>query len=153
MASRPIFSASYRVYWSETDAACWMHFSNYFRICERTEEEFLAGLGFTQSSRPGKRLIMPRVSARCDYKSPLGPGDFYRVDITGIIIGRSSLTYEYEIYNETTNRLAAKCTIVTVAYDESLGRSVELPRELKEKLLAVGARLREEADDIAKRSG
>ncbi|ADL18717.1 hypothetical protein ASAC_0310 [Acidilobus saccharovorans 345-15] len=153
MASRPIFSASYRVYWSETDAACWMHFSNYFRVCERTEEEFLARLGFTQDSHPGKRLIMPRVSAKCDYKSPLGPGDSYRVDITGIIIGRSSLTYEYEIYNETTNRLAAKCTIVTVAYDENLRGSVELPRELKEKLLAAGARLRDEVNDSIKATG
>ncbi len=41
----PLFSIRYRVWWSETDAALMMHFSNFFRVCERTEEEFLASLG------------------------------------------------------------------------------------------------------------
>ncbi|AMD30413.1 thioesterase family protein [Acidilobus sp. 7A] len=144
MAPGRIFSATYRVYWSETDAACMMHFSNYFRVCERTEEEFLTRLGFSQRAEPGKRIIMPRVSASCDYKSPLGPGHSYRVDIVDIVIGRSSITYVYEIFNETTQRLSAACTIVAVAYDEASGRSVEVPVELKEKLLAAGARLRDE---------
>lgn len=143
----PLFSAKYRVWWSETDAALMMHFSNFFRACERTEEEFLSSLGVTQVGRPGSRLLMPRVRAECDYESPLRPGDVYRVDLVDLVLGRSSLQYTYEIYNETAGRLSARCRIVTVVYDEATGRAREIPRELRERLLSAGARQRDDVDD------
>ncbi len=149
MADRPLFTARYRVYWSETDAALMMHFSNFFRVCERTEEEFLASLGLSQVGEPGKRIIMPRVRAECNYKSPLRPGDLYRVDIVDIVIGRSSLTYSYRIYNETRGAISAECNIVAVTYDESKGSSVAVPAYLKEKLLSMGARLRSDVAESA----
>jgi len=109
----PLYSKRYRVYWSETDAALMMHFSNFFRVCERTEEEFLASLGVTQRGPPGSRILMPRVHAECDYESPLRPGAIYRVDITDVVIGRSSLQYLYEFYDESSGKLSARCKIVT----------------------------------------
>ncbi|MFP3285939.1 MAG: thioesterase family protein [Acidilobus sp.] len=139
----PLYSKRYRVYWSETDAALMMHFSNFFRVCERTEEEFLASLGVTQRGLPGSRILMPRVHAECDYENPLRPGAVYRVDITDVVIGRSSLQYLYEFYDES-NKLSARCKIVAVFYDEAEGKAKEIPKELREKLLAAGARLRED---------
>jgi len=140
----PLYSKRYRVYWSETDAALMMHFSNFFRVCERTEEEFLASLGVTQRGLPGSRILMPRVHAECDYESPLRPGAVYRVDITDVVIGRSSLQYLYEFYDESSDKLSARCKIVTVFYDEAEGKAKEIPKELREKLLAAGAKLRED---------
>ncbi|ESQ21333.1 MAG: putative thioesterase [uncultured Acidilobus sp. CIS] len=140
----PLYSKRYRVYWSETDAALMMHFSNFFRVCERTEEEFLASLGVTQRGLPGSRILMPRVHAECDYENPLRPGAVYRVDITDVVIGRSSLQYLYEFYDESSNKLSARCKIVAVFYDEAEGKAKEIPKELREKLLAAGARLRED---------
>ncbi len=140
----PLFSMRYRVWWSETDAALMMHFSNFFRVCERAEEEFLASLGVVQVGQPGSRLLMPRVRAECDYESPLRPGDTYRVDLVDLVLGRSSLQYSYEIFNETSRRLSARCRIVAALYDELTGRAREIPRELRERLLAAGARQRAE---------
>jgi len=140
----PLYSKRYRVYWSETDAALMMHFSNFFRVCERTEEEFLASLGVTQRGLPGSRILMPRVHAECDYENPLRPGVVYRVDIIDVVIGRSSLQYLYEFYDESSNKLSARCKIVAVFYDEAEGKAKEIPKELREKLLAAGARLRED---------
>jgi len=140
----PLYSKRYRVYWSETDAALMMHFSNFFRVCERTEEEFLASLGVTQRGLPGSRILMPRVHAECDYENPLRPGAVYRVDITDVVIGRSSLQYLYEFYDESSNKLSARCKIVAVFYDEAEGKAKEIPKELREKLLTAGARLRED---------
>ncbi len=137
-----IYSKTYRVYWSETDAALMMHFSNFFRVCERTEEEFLSALGLNQSGQPGRRLLMPRVHAECDYERPLRPGDLYRVDIVDVIIGRSSITWRYEIYDEAQGYSSARCTIVSVVYDESSDRAVEVPQEIRERLIKAGARLR-----------
>mgnify|MGYP001772635101 CR=1 FL=1 len=141
----PIFSLRYRVWWSETDAAIMMHFSNFFRVCERTEEEFLSHLGVAQVGQPGSRLLMPRVRAECDYESPLRPGDMYRVDIVDIVLGRTSIQYSYEVYNETRGRLSARCRIVTVIYDEATDRPKEIPAELRNKLLASGARQRDDS--------
>nr|QBO56721.1 thioesterase ITB [uncultured archaeon]UMA73083.1 thioesterase ITB [uncultured archaeon] len=142
--SMALYSKSYRVYWSETDAALMMHFSNFFRVCERTEEEFLRSLGFEQHGT-GSQAIGSSCQgfAECDYRSPLRPGDMYRVDIVDIVMGSSSLRWHYEIYNETRGELSATCEIVTVAYDESLGKSVPIPDEIREKLMKAGARPRE----------
>ena len=145
-----IYSRTYRVYWSETDAALMMHFSNFFRVCERTEEEFLASLGITQRGSPGSRLLMPRVHAECDYKRPLRPGDDYRVDIVDVVLGKSSITYVYEIYNLTSGQLAATCKIVTVSYDERGDRAVEIPKEVREALMRAGARERNSANASAR---
>lgn len=137
---KPIFSAKYRVYWSETDAAIMMHFSNFFRVCERTEEELFASLNISQKGDVGKRLLMPRVHAECDYKNSLRPGDVYTVNITEIVLGKSSLRYTYEIYNETTNQLSAICKIVSVIYDEINNKSKEIPEEIRKKLIEIGAK-------------
>ncbi|MGC8567228.1 MAG: acyl-CoA thioesterase [Caldisphaera sp.] len=137
---RPIFSAKYRVYWSETDAALMMHFSNFFRVCERAEEDFYASLNISQKGEVGKRLIMPRVHAECDYKNSLRPGDLYSVNIKEIQLGKSSIRYTYEIYNESSNELSAVCKIVTVVYDEINNKSMEIPQELRKKLIEKGAK-------------
>jgi len=135
----PIFSAKYRVYWSETDAAIMMHFSNFFRVCERAEEDFLASLNISQRGEVGKRLLMPRVHAECDYKNSLRPGDLYSVNIVEIVLGKSSIRYTYEIYNETSKQISAICKIVAVVYDEINNKAMEIPNEIRKKLIEIGA--------------
>ncbi len=124
-----VYKARYKVYWSETDAAGIMHFSNHFRVCERVEEDFVRSLGFEYTA--GSRITFPRVHAECDYKAPLRAGDEYTVTITGVELGRSSITYKFSIYNESLGREAARCVIVAVAYDNIERRPVELPGEFR----------------------
>jgi acyl-CoA thioester hydrolase len=142
-----IYSGRYRVWWSETDAAGLVHFSNFLRYCERAEEEFLLGLGFRQrfvvSGVPA--VVFPRVRAGCEYLSPLRPGDEFRVDIVDVVVGNKSIRYRFEITNETTGRLSARCEIVAVAYSTERGESIPVPEELRRRLLEAGARSREQA--------
>lgn len=138
-----IYSYRARVYWSDADPARIAHFTSIMRLCERAEEEFIVGeLGFRPSDVQG--VIFPRVRAECDFSSPLFVYDVARVDITGIVIGRSSIRYEYTVYNESRDRLAARCSITVVAYDASRGSSVEVPEALRRALMEAGARLRGE---------
>jgi acyl-CoA thioester hydrolase len=60
------FKSKYRVSWVDTDALGVMHFSNYFRICEKAEEEFtnLLGVSFDHS----ENIYFPTVKATCEYK-------------------------------------------------------------------------------------
>jgi len=143
-----VFSARYRVRWSETDAAGFVHFSNFLRYCERAEEDFLLSLGFRYRFIRGTSIPLvafPRVRAGCEYRAPLRPGDVFRVDIVDVVVGNKSIAYRFEIMNETLGRLSAVCEIVAVAYSLERGESVPVPSELREKLLAAGARLRGEA--------
>ena len=143
----PLYSKRYRVYWSETDAARIVHFSNYFRYCEKTEEEFLYELAGGQYNYPMREgdseILMPRVHAECDYEFPLFPGDTYRVDIVDVVIGNKSITYSYEVYNESKGGVrAAKCSIVVVALDVKTMKGVPIPTRIREMLLNAGARVK-----------
>ncbi len=139
---RPVFSARYRVRWHETDAAGLVHFSNFFRYCERAEEDFLLSLGFRYSFAGGgnvPRVAFPRVVAECSYTAPLRPGDVFRVDIVSVTVGNKSIEYRFEITNETLDRPSASCRIVAVAFDVVEGRSIPVPGELRRRLLEAGA--------------
>jgi len=128
----PIFSLEGRVYWSETDAAQIAHFTSFLRWCEKTEEEFIVsrlGEGWIRGG-----VIFPRVHAECDYYYPVAPHERYRVDIVGVRVGRKSIEWEYEIHNLDAGRLAAKCRIVTVAFDPARGESVPVPDRLRRLL-------------------
>ena len=142
MAGRPMFSARYRVRWHETDAAGLVHFSNFFRYCERAEEDFLLRLGFRYRFAGGggvPRIAFPRVVAECSYTAPLRPGDVFRVDIVSATVGNKSIEYVFKIVNETTGRESASCRIVAVAFDVVEGRSIPVPEELRTKLIEAGA--------------
>jgi len=141
----PVFSARYRVHWSETDAAGIVHFSNFFRYCERAEEDFLYSLGVCECvGREGRPVIaFPRVHSECSYEAPLRPGDVFRVDIDEVVIGNKSITYRFTIVNESLGRKSAVCRIVAVAYDLREGRSIPVPEELRRRLLEAGAVERE----------
>ncbi|MCK4424823.1 acyl-CoA thioesterase, partial [Candidatus Bathyarchaeota archaeon] len=56
------FKASFRVSWAETDAAQIVHFSNYLRFFERTEEKLYRNLGFNFNDVMKKHnILLPRV--------------------------------------------------------------------------------------------
>ncbi len=137
MGEKPIFVARYRVYWSETDAALIMHFSNFFRICERAEEDFLEEvdlLSYRDKFSPSKRIILPRVHAECDYSTPLRPGDYYRVELMELNLGNKSIEYRWRIFNETLDKNSATCRIVAAFYDERLGRATPIPKDFRERI-------------------
>jgi acyl-CoA thioester hydrolase len=147
----PLFSGRYRVQWCETDAAGFVHFSNFLRYCERAEEDFLLSLGFRYRfiNAATPVVAFPRVKAGCEYSAPLRPGDVFRVDIVDVVVGNKSITYRFEVFNESLGTLSARCEIVAVAFSLERGESIPVPEELKQRLLAAGARLRDGAGNAA----
>ncbi|MEM0502691.1 MAG: thioesterase family protein, partial [Thermoplasmata archaeon] len=107
------FEYRYRVAWVDTDALGVMHFSNYFRICERTEEEFMNSIGL--SFDISKNISLPRVKAECSYKSPLMYNDTAVITMKVQEIGKKHLKYIFEIKKENDEKLSAICEIVVVA--------------------------------------
>ncbi|MGC8645963.1 MAG: acyl-CoA thioesterase [Thermoplasmata archaeon] len=122
------FKFRYRVSWVDTDALGIMHFSNYFRICERTEEEFRI---LNRLEVPG--ISFPRVHAECDYKYPLKFMDMAEITLEIGDIGKKHIRMEFRIYNETKNRLSAICNIVIASINDRF-EPIEIPEWFIEKL-------------------
>ncbi|HEY2572730.1 MAG TPA: thioesterase family protein, partial [Verrucomicrobiaceae bacterium] len=86
------------VHFHETDMAGIMHFANFFRLMERTEHAFFRSLGLSIVDRHDdvareERVGWPRVSASCDYLSPLRFEDEVEVELLVEEVRTRSLRY------------------------------------------------------------
>ncbi len=130
------FKTCFRVVWAETDAAQVVHYSNYFRFFERTEEEFYRQLGFTFIDTAEKGLWFPRVESFCQYKKPARFNDLLEVELTIDELKEKSIKYGFRILNKETTVLLAIGYITVVAADKRTGKATALPKEIVEKLKA-----------------
>ncbi len=136
----PLHSLRLPLYWSETDAAGIAHFSSIVKFCEWAEEDLYRRLFPGRFERVGEwGVVFPRVRVECDFKAPIYAHEIVRVDIVSVEVGRSSIAYRFEVWNETRGYLAAACRIVTVSVDRRTMRSVEVPGEVREALERLGA--------------
>lgn len=127
------FEQRYRVYWSETDAAGIVHFSNILKIVERAEEDLYRSKGLydIQKDLPMK-LALTEVYAR--FKNPLRWGDEVLVRLKLEEARTRGLRYRFEIVNLTTNNLAAEgyITLACIEHERGSLKAVPCPEELIE---------------------
>ncbi len=124
------FEYEYEVAWVDTDAMGIMHFSNYFRLCERAEQYFLGS-----KDLKGEGIFLPRVNATCDYTYPLRFRHKARVEVSIKEIGKRHITFVYSIFNQTAGKLSAKCSIVVVSVNANM-EPIVLEDKIVEKLKA-----------------
>jgi len=123
----------YRFYvpFVDTDAAGVVHFSNYPRYVERTEEELLRSGNLNYRVFNERKIWLPRVEFFIQYLSPLRHNDLVEVVMWISEIKEKSVRYSFEIHNLYTNKLSAKGTL-TVVCAEINGRAIACPHELVE---------------------
>jgi acyl-CoA thioester hydrolase len=131
----PPFKTTYRISWVDTDAAQVVHFSNYFRFFEKAEEEMYQQLGFTFNDVVKKYdFWFPRVEAHCKFKTPSKYGDVLEIALTVEEIGEKAVKYNFSMVNQTSRHVVAEGYVVVVVADKKLGKAVNIPKELAEKL-------------------
>jgi len=128
------FKTSFRVSWTDTDAAQVVHFSNYFRFFERTEEEFYRHLGFSFNDFTSKGIWLPRVEASCQFKRPAKFNDLLEVELTVEELKEKSIKYGFKIFNKESAVLLANGYVVIVAADKQTGKAIQIPKDIVEKL-------------------
>lgn len=128
------FKTSFRVSWTDTDAAQVVHFSNYFRFFERTEEEFYRHLGFSFNDFTNKGIWLPRVEAFCQFKRPAKFNDLLEVELTIEEMKEKSIKYGFKIFNKESAVLLANGYVIIVAADKQTGKATQIPKEIVEKL-------------------
>ena len=73
-----------------------VHFARFFVFMETTEHEFLRSLGTSVSTQlDGDKIGWPRLSASCDYLSPLRFEEEVEIHLTVWRKGTKSMTYRF----------------------------------------------------------
>jgi acyl-CoA thioester hydrolase len=131
--SQSSFKTSFRVTFVDTDGAGVVHYSNYFRFFERTEEEFYRHLGFDFTDFRERGLWFPRVEAFCQYKKPATYGDLLEVELHVEELKEKSAKLSFNVVNEA-GELLAFGYLVIVAAEKQTGRATQIPKDILEKL-------------------
>jgi acyl-CoA thioester hydrolase len=124
------------VEFGDTDMAGIVHFAKFFHYMEAAEHAFLRSLGISVvMDWEGTPVGMPRVSASCDYVRPARFADELDVCVLVRRLGRSSVTYAFDVLRG--EELLARGQITAVFCRHVPGsklESLEIPEGVRAKL-------------------
>lgn len=90
------FQSKRKIEFADTDMAGIVHFSRFFVFMESVEHEFLRSLGTSVATEwKGNKIGWPRISASCEYISPLRFEDEVDIRLNILNKGTKSLTYQF----------------------------------------------------------
>jgi YbgC/YbaW family acyl-CoA thioester hydrolase len=119
-----------RLRWADADAAGRLHFPRIFEIIEEAEGELLRGLGRPLDLRE-RTYDFPRVHVECQFKRILELDAPFRLLFTVGRLGRTSIRYDYRVF-DATEQLAIEGTMTVVVMQH--GSPVEIPPPLRTAL-------------------
>ncbi len=131
------FHTQRRVEFADTDLGGICHFSRYLVFMETAEHQFLEALGTSvHIESEGQTVGWPRVSVRCDYKSPARFGDVLDLRVRVLRKGTKSLTYRISVSTGgrpvAEGEVTAVCCVLDAA-GEGL-RAIPIPSPLAERI-------------------
>lgn len=110
---RPFGVHRARVEWVDTDAAGIYHNTTVVRFAEAAEAALMREHGV-----PGYFPVAPRVRYEAEFEAPLLFGEAVETRVELIRLGRSSMTFAFEVWREASDgrprRRAARGSYVTV---------------------------------------
>ncbi len=117
-----------RVTWADTDASSRIHFTAAFRFAEVAETGLRRRLGLLEDWAD-----YPRRHAEAEYRAVLVFEDEVDVAIRPARLGRTSITWEWEIRRAGETCIVGRHTVVHV---DEVGRSSPLPGSVRGALEA-----------------
>lgn len=90
----------HRVSYGETDCMGVVYYAEYFHMYERARSEYIRNLGMSYTEVESRGLFLPVREAQCRYRSPATFDALLHIRTRIIEIGRASLTFAYEIFDE-----------------------------------------------------
>jgi YbgC/YbaW family acyl-CoA thioester hydrolase len=121
-----------RIEWSDTDASGMYHNTAAFRFIEVAETALLDRLGFVHEVY-GRH---PRVHIEADFLSPLRFRDLVEIELRVAQVGRTSVTYEFEM--RSGGEPAVRGKAVAVLLTKIGGEPTPWPEEFRQSLLTAG---------------
>jgi acyl-CoA thioester hydrolase len=118
-----------RLRWADTDATGYFHFPRLFEVVEEAETDLLRTAGYPVDVRSCPYRL-PRVHVECDWRRGIRHDETYRLRISVVRLGRTSITYEFTV--DVEDELAA-CGSMTVVFMRD-GALAEVPADLRAAL-------------------
>ena len=136
------FRTTRRVEFSDTDAAGIVHFAAFFRYMEQAEHELLRSVGLSVHGHSGLgkdgaegKVSWPRVSARCDYRSPAKFEDVLEIAVSVARLGEKSVTYRFDFRIAEQALASGEVTAVCCRFPQGgPPQSVAIPDSIRAKL-------------------
>lgn len=98
---------SRKAYYYETDGMGIVHHSNYIRWMEEARINWLSNIGYPYTKIEDLGLMIPVLTAGCEYKYPVRFDDEFEIRIMLKDFNGVKFSVEYNIYNKTADKLSA----------------------------------------------
>jgi len=119
-----------RLRWADADAAGRLHFPRIFEIIEEAEGDLLRSLDWPLDVRR-RDYDFPRVHLECRFARMLELDAPFRLRLTVGKLGRTSIRYDYQVF-DAEDQLAIEGTMTVVVMRD--GSPVEIPPALRAAL-------------------
>jgi YbgC/YbaW family acyl-CoA thioester hydrolase len=119
-----------RLRWADADAAGRLHFPRIFEIVEEAEGELMRAAGWPFDARR-REYDFPRVHVECRFLRILDLDAPFRLLFTVGRLGRTSIRYDYRVF-DAAEELAIEGTMTVVVLKD--GSPVEIPPPLRAAL-------------------
>ena len=97
----------HRVSYGETDTMGVLYYAEYLHIFERSRNNWIRSFGISYKSIEDQGLILPVREANCRYRQSARYDDLVQIRTGVSEWGRASLTFAYEMYDESRSTLLA----------------------------------------------
>jgi acyl-CoA thioester hydrolase len=131
------FETRVRVQWADIDIAGICYFAAYWRFAERAEMDMFRDLGYPYAEIFDRfDMWLPRVNVQADYHAPALMDDWLTLRTHVEKVGASSVRWRTVVLNERTEEPGAAFGLTIACMNRANRKSVPLPPELREALLA-----------------
>ena len=127
------FSTTVEVRWRDLDPMGHVNNAVYFTYLEQARTHYLLEVGLLPGAPSGMGFILAEAS--CQFKAPLQLGERVTIHTRVSQLRSSSFIFEYRAEAEY-GRLVATARTVQVCYDYQAQRSVPVPDEWREAVIA-----------------
>ena len=119
-----------RVRYAETDQMGVVYHSNYMNFLELGRVEWLRSLGYSYAELEKKGVLLPVVHVDLNYRFPARYDELIRVETEVSSIGKSSIEFSSQLYNENdTLLLEGKVKLVCLNADTF--KPISIPADLR----------------------
>ncbi|MFQ6089960.1 MAG: acyl-CoA thioesterase [Candidatus Bipolaricaulia bacterium] len=122
--------STWKVSFGEVDYAGIVYYPNFFDYFQRVEEEFMEQVGFPYQRLLGEMGIgFPIVGVEASFKRPVRYSDTIEIILRVARLGKSSVTFSFQVFKE--REFCAEASITHVTIDLAKFAAIEIPEELR----------------------
>jgi acyl-CoA thioester hydrolase len=121
---------AHRISYGETDTMGVLYYAEYLHLFERGRSEFIRDRGMSYATVEERGIMLPVREAQCRYRAPARYDDLVFVRVGIAEWGKASITFTYEILNESKDKVLAT-GMTQHACVNNTGRPVAVPDWLK----------------------